>query len=187
MKLTRIFAFIIALTPLAAQAAADNFVIDKAHSNIIFLINHQGFSRMIGRFNDFSGEYTFDEANFANNKAKVVINAQSVDTNHQKRDEHLRGADFFNVKEFPTITISGSKMEKTGEKTGKLTLNVTLLGVTKPAVLDVTLNKKAENKGMLNSGFSAKGSIKRSDFGMKYGLPNVGDEVELIIEVEGKQ
>ncbi|MBI2311411.1 MAG: YceI family protein [Betaproteobacteria bacterium] len=174
----------------AAYAAAEEFDIDPQHSNVVFLIDHLGYSRMVGRFNDFSGDFTFDEANYGTAKVSFAVKTESVDTRHPKRDDHLRSPDFFNAKEFPAMTFRSTRVEKNGDRTAKLIGEVTLLGVTRPVTLDVRFNKRAEhplpayNKVMV-AGFSARGKVKRSDFGMKYALPGVGDEIELIIEVEG--
>jgi polyisoprenoid-binding protein YceI len=184
------FALMIAVFACPTARAAETFKIDKDHTNIVFLVDHLGYSKMVGRFTDFEGQFTFDESSLEANKVTVTIKAESVDTNHKARDDHLRSVDFFNAKEFPTMTFVSTRVERTGEKTGKLHGNVTLLGVTKQVVLDVTFNKRAEHplpryNKVMTAGFSARGSIKRSDFGMKFALGGVGDEIQLIIEVEG--
>jgi polyisoprenoid-binding protein YceI len=171
-----------------APASAANFAIDTTHSNIVFLVNHLGYSRMVGQFQDWSGSFTFDEAKPEASSVKLAIKTESVDTDLQKRDDHLRSADFFNAVEFPEMTFASTGIEVTGENTGKLTGDLTLLGVTKPVTLDVTFNKAATNPwGTFAAGFSATGSLKRSDFGMTTMLGGLGDEIALIIEVEGLQ
>jgi polyisoprenoid-binding protein YceI len=177
-----------ALAP--AAAAADRFAIDTAHSNIVFLINHLGYSNMIGQFQEFGGEFSFDENDPGGASLEVTIKADSVDTDHQKRDDHLRSPDFFNAAEFPEVTFVSTKAEPTGDNTGRISGDFTLLGVTKPVTLDTTFNKKAPHplpayNGVLVAGFSARTKIKRSDFGMTYAIPGVGDEVTLLIEAEG--
>jgi polyisoprenoid-binding protein YceI len=182
----------VALLSAAADkaAAADRFAIDTTHSNVVFLINHLGYSNMIGQFQDFAGEFTFDENDLATASLEVTIKADSVDTDHQKRDDHLRSPDFFHAVEFPEVTFVSTKAERTGDNTGRITGDFTLLGVTKPVTVDVTFNKKAPHplpayNGVLVAGFSARTKIKRSDFGMTYAVPGVGDEVTLLIEAEG--
>jgi polyisoprenoid-binding protein YceI len=170
--------------------AADNFKVDQTHTNFVFLVDHLGYSKMVGRFLDFEGTFTFDENDVAANKINLTIKTASVDTNHKGRDDHLRSPDFFNVKEFPTMTFISTKIEKTGEKSGKVTGNLTLLGVTKPVTLDVVFNKLAPHplpayNKIVTSGFSARGTLKRSDFGMRFALGGLGDEIQLIVEVEG--
>lgn len=174
----------------APPAAAENFKVDPAHAFAVFIVNHLGYSNVIGRFNEIEGSFTFDEGNLAANKVSVTIKTASVDTNDKARDNHLRSADFFNSKEFPTMTFVSTRVEKTGDKTGKLHGNLTLLGVTKAITLDVTFNKMAPHplppyKQILTAGFSARGSVKRSEFGMRYALGGVGDDIALLIEVEG--
>lgn len=170
----------------AAHAAPVSYALDPAHVSVAFIANHLGYSNMIGRFNTVNGSVDYDKDAVENSKLKVVIDTASIDTNHAKRDEHLRSPDFFNAKEFPQMTFTSTKIEKTGEKAGKLTGDLTLLGVTKPVVLDVVFNKDAANPMSKKDtlGFSARGKIKRTDFGMKYGTPNIGDEIDLLVEAE---
>lgn len=170
--------------------AADTFNVDPAHTNVIFSVNHLGYSNMFGQFNKIGGEFVFDEQDISKSKVNVVVDTASVDTDHQKRDDHLRSPDFFNASEFPEMTFTSKSIEKTGENTGKINGELTMLGVSRPISLDVTFNKKAPHplpqyNGVLVAGFSARGSVKRSDFGMKFGVPNLGDEITFFIEVEG--
>lgn len=185
-----VLALMLASVTVPLSQAAETFRLDKEHANVVFLVDHVGLSKMIGRFTDVDGQFTFDESNLEANKVTVTIKTESVDTNHKARDDHLRSVDFFNAKEFPTMTFVSTRVEKTGEKTGKLHGNLTLLGVTKPVVLDVTFNKRGEHpvaryNKVIAAGFSARGTVKRSDFGMKFALGGVGDEVQILIEVEG--
>ena len=175
-----------AMGAVSASAAPVAYKLDPAHTAVVFVVNHLGFSNAIGRFNTVAGDVAFDKDAVQNNSVNVVIDTASVDTNHAKRDEHLKSPDFFNVKEFPKLTFKSTKVEKTGDKSGKLHGELTLLGVTKPVVLDVTFNKDGVSPASKQDtvGFSARGKIKRTDFGMKYGAPNIGDEIELIIEAE---
>lgn len=176
---------------LPAQArAADDFAIDAAHTNILFVIDHLGYSKMFGEFQDFAGDFTFDAEDPAQSKVSITIQSASIDTDHEARDEHLRSPDFFNVEEFPEITFVSTAAEKTGDNSGRITGDLTLLGVTKPVVLDVTFNKMAPHpipsyEGVLVAGFSARTTIDRTEFGMGYAAGAVGNEVELWLEVEG--
>lgn len=167
-------------------AAPQSYSLDPAHTSVGFAISHLGFSQMQGRFNDISGSVSFDAAAPKDTGVKVTLKASSVDTNFAKRDDHLRSPDFFNVKEFPEISFVSSAVEMTGEKTARLTGSLTLLGVSRPVTLDVVFNRQGESPASKKEtvGFSARGSLKRSEFGMKYGIPNLGDTVELAIEVE---
>ncbi|CAO3452302.1 YceI family protein [Azospirillum sp.] len=172
------------LTP--AFAAPVSYKIDPAHTAVAFIVNHIGFSNVIGRFNTVGGDISFDKDAVEKSTVNVTIDSTSIDTNHAKRDEHLRSPDFFNAKEFPKLTFKSTKIEKTGDKTGKLHGDLTMLGVTKPVVLDITFNKDGVSPAskLETAGFSARGTVKRTDFGMKYGAPAVGDDIQLLIEIE---
>lgn len=174
------------VSPVAVQAAPADYQIDMAHTNVLFNVNHLGLSNMLGRFAEFNGQLSFDDENIENSKVSIVINTASIDTFHAKRDEHLRSPDFFNSAEFPEMTFNSTEIQKTGESTAKLIGELTLLGVTKPVTLDLTLNKAGAhpfNKKTV-AGFTATGTIKRSEFGMKYGVPNISDEIALRLELE---
>lgn len=173
------------LTP--GLAAAESYVIDSTHAHAGFRVSHFGYSTTLGQFRDISGTLEFDQTNPATGSVEVTIQTASVDTANDARDEHLRKADFFNVEEFPTMTFKSTNIELTGEKTAKITGDLTLLGVTKPVTLDATFNQAAPHP-MDNTryvaGFSATGSLKRTDFGMAYAAPAISDDIALIIEVE---
>lgn len=179
-------ALLASVASATAQAAPVAYKLDPAHTSVAFIINHLGFANMIGRFNTTSGAVSFDKDAVQNSTLTVAIEAASIDTAHAKRDDHLRSPDFFNVKEFPQITFKSTKIEKTGDKSGKLHGDLTMLGTTKPVVLDVTFNKEGVSPAskLETVGFSARGTVKRTDFGMKYGVPNIGDEIQLLIEAE---
>ncbi|MGY0714398.1 YceI family protein [Azospirillum argentinense] len=172
--------------PMTVQAAPVAYKLDPAHTAVVFIVDHLGFSKAVGSFNTVAGELAFDKDAADKSSLSVTIDTASIDTNHAKRDEHLKSPDFFNVKEFPKLTFKSTKIEKTGDKTGKLHGDLTLLGVTKPVILDVTFNKDGVSPASKQEtvGFSARGTIKRSDFGMKYGVPNIGDDIQIIIESE---
>ncbi len=186
------------LLPLAAAAvfagsfavsaqAADSYTIDPAHTNVLFKVSHLGFSNFIGEFNGTEGTFTFDPADAAASSVDVTIPLDQVSTDVPKLDEHLRSADFFDTATYPTATFKSTAVTVTGETTGTLTGDLTLHGVTKPVTLDVTFNKAAKHPMMdVNvAGFSATGTIKRTEFGITTYAPAVGDDVTLIIEVEG--
>ncbi len=170
-----------------AYAETEQYTFDKAHTQIHFVVNHLGFSNSSGRFLDFDGGFTFDRTDPAKSSIDVTIKTAGLEMNDQKWNEHLKGADFFNVEKFPTMTFKSTAIEVTGENTANITGDLTLLGVTKPVVLAVTHNKSGKHPfgDKYVSGFSATASLKRSDFGMNYGLPMVGDDVKINIEVEG--
>ncbi len=173
-----------------AQAAPQDFVIDGSHSHIVFLVDHLGYSKNVGRFQEFSGEFTMDEDAPENSSVSVTIQSTSVFTDHAERDEHLRSPDFLNAQEFPTITFESTGVEVTGENTAEVTGDFTMMGQTHPVMLDVTFNRVAPHPlpqydGVLTAGFSARGSLQRSQWGMDTFVPAIGDDIDLIIEIEG--
>jgi polyisoprenoid-binding protein YceI len=173
----------------ATAAYTADYTIDPTHSHIVFMIDHLGFAKIVGLFSEFSGTLSFDPNNVPAGKLNVTIKAESLQTQFAPRDKDLKGADWFNTTEFPEITYVGSQFAKMDEHRGTVTGKLTLHGVAKPVTLDVVVNKVGQNPlDKINSvGFSARGALKRSDFGMKTFLGAIGDEVDLIIEIEAKQ
>lgn len=170
----------------ALPAAAETYTIDKGHTHILFEVSHLGFSTTHGEFLEFDGEFDFDPDAPENSRISVTIDTASIDTGHAERDEHLRNADFFDVEEYPTMTFETTGVEVTGENTAELTGDLTLLGVTQPVTLDVQLNAMGPHpfQDKTVAGFTATGTINRSDFGMTYAAPAVGEEVDIVIEME---
>ena len=172
-----------------AAAGAADYVIDLTHSHILFMVDHLGFAKMVGVFTNFGGNFSLDPENVAASKLAVTIKADSLQTQFAARDKDLKGADWFNIIEFPEMTFVGTEFASKDERTGTITRNLTLRGTTKPVTLDVVLNKIGQNPldKQNSAGLSARGTLKRSDFGMKAFLGPIGDEVDLIIEIEAKQ
>lgn len=180
--------------PFAASAQVENYMVDPYHTYPHFELEHLGTAMIRGRFDKTSGKFTLDRA--AKTAAlEVVIQADSVTTGDndrgsrpRTRDEHLKTADFFNVSEFPTIAYRSTAVKFAGDNPDTIEGNLTLLGVTKPLALKVEKWKcqpdpRVQGKRFMCGG-NASGSFKRSDYGMKFGIPNVGDEVKLWIMVE---
>ena len=169
-----------------AQAAPVEYEFDTVHSQIIFFVDHLGFAKSEGEFLDFDGMFIFDQENVENSKLDVQIETASIDMDNEPWDKHMKNADFFDVEKYPHMTFKSTAIEKTGEDTGKVTGDLTILDVTRPVTLDVKLNKAGTHprSGKQHAGFSATGMIKRSDWGMTYGVPAVGDDVEIRIEIE---
>ncbi len=182
----------IAAIPFAAPAQVENYTLDPIHSFVNFGIDHLGFTTIYGRFNKSTGKGTLD---VAGKKASldVTIEAASVDTGDndkgsraRSRDEHLRAADFFNVAEFPRIAFKSTNVHFSGDAPSEIEGSLTMLGITKPLTLKVDRWKCGAhpfNKRAMCGG-NASGSLKRTDFGMKFGVPNIGDEVRLMINFE---
>lgn len=177
----------IALLPLGSLQAAD-FTIDPGHTYASFAVNHLGFSTMRGKFNEQKGTMKYDPAS-KSAEVSIEIAAASIDTGHDKRDEHLRGPDFLNAVEFPTITFESTGATWNGDKLATVTGNLTILGVSKPVTLTIDAINCGEHpfNKKYTCGFDASGSIKRSDFGVNYGIPNIGEVLDLQIEVEASQ
>lgn len=180
-------AFGLFVLPTQAQAQIEKYTFDKAHTQILFFVNHLGFSMSQGEFHDYDGHFIIDRGEPANSSVQVQIMTESIDMDDEKWDAHMKNEDFFDVEKFPTMTFDGQKVEVTGENTANVTGDLTLLGVTKPVTLAVTHNKSDVHpfSGKYVAGFSATGTINRSDFGMTYGVPGVAEEVQVRIEVEG--
>lgn len=173
--------------PVFTANAAEKFLLDSTHASVLFGVSHLGFSKTFGRFNTVEGAFTLDADTPEKSSVVVTIDAASLDTNHAKRDEHLRGAEFFDVAQFPNLTYKSTSVKRTGEKTATVTGDLTMHGVTKPVPLEVTLVNTGPNpmdNTKIVAGFSARGTLKRSDFGMAYATPVLGDDVEIIIEVD---
>ncbi len=172
-------------TLAAVPAHADSYTIDAKHTFPSFELSHLGFSTQRGRFNETKGSISFDKA-AQTLTADIRIKAASVDTGLDKLEEHLRGPDFFNAEVFPEITFKGTSAKFDGERPVVLGGEFTLLGVTRP--LNLTLNNfRCGMHPRLQKevcGADASATIKRSDFGMTYALPAVGDSVRLLIQVE---
>jgi len=153
------------------------------HSTVIFRVNHMGTSWVYGRFDDVSGTFTVDEKS---PEFDISVNADSVDTNNKQRDTHLKSADFFSVKEFPTITFKSTSVTSTGEKKFDVTGDLTLHGVTKSITVPIDFVGAAESKQMgSRAGYEALFSVKRSDYGMDKMVGPVGDEIHLTVSFEG--
>ena len=181
---------LLALTlPLGARA--DSYLIDPSHTSIIFGISHMGYSYTYGRFSiDKSSNFMWDSANPAASRFQLAIPVSSLDTNDQQRDDHLRGADFFNAKQFPHIVFQSTSVRPMPQNpsgfTHEVVGNLTLHGQTKQVT--IPLKKMGEGSGPMGnyrSGFFCQTTIKRSDFGMTNMLPAVGDQVAITISFEG--
>ena len=180
-----------------AAAKPEKYEIDPEHVTFAMQVSHIGYFDMIGLFTEGSGSFTFDEKALSVSDIKVTVKTASFFSGHQKRDDHVRSADFLNAKEFPEMVFIGKSSERTGERTGKINGELTLRGVTRPLSLDVIWNKSGEypfGGGLFGGkpyviGLNARGTLNRSDFGMTYAVENglVGDRVELILGFEARR
>ncbi|MDP9127808.1 MAG: YceI family protein [Pseudomonadota bacterium] len=175
--------------PLPQPATPGAYQLDPNHASITFKISHLGFSRYTGRFDKMEGTLNFDANAPEKSALDVTIYPNSVDTNNVKLEEELRGDKFFDVIKWPRATFQSTKIERTGPTTGKVTGDLTFMGATHPVTLDVTMIGSGVHPMTKKAavGFSATGTIHRSDFGLTNLLPMVGDDVTLEIEAEFDQ
>lgn len=177
----------LALFSTAALAAAETYTIDGTHTQAEFTWNHFGFSNPSGNFDKIEGTITYDAADPTQSSVDVTIAIDSINTHVEKLDKHMLSADMFDVEKYPTATFKSTKVEKgDGEGRFKVTGDLNLHGVTKAVVLDTTLNLAADHpmKKVPTIGFDATTTIKRSDFGINYAVPNVSDEIRIKITTE---
>ena len=179
-------AALVAATPFFSPlVTAADYEFDKVHTQILFSVSHLGFSTSTGAFVEFDGGFSFDPDNIADASVNVVIQTDSVDMNDATWNEHLHDKKWFDVETHPTMTFTSSGVTPTGEKTMDILGNLTIKGVTKPIVLNATLNKIGEAFGSERIGFDATATLDRSDFGVSNYLPAIPAEVQLRITVEG--
>lgn len=185
--------FALCLVAFAAHAQPARYQIDPEHFSVGFLVDHLGYAKVLGMFRESSGAYAFDEKAGALSDVRIVIDSRTVTTFHRRRDQHLTSPDFLNSGEFREIVFKGATAKRTGERTFVVDGQLEMIGKTQPVTLNVTWNKsgKYELPGAdaYVMGVSARGSFKRSAFGMNYGVANgwVGDTVDLILEFEAKR
>lgn len=177
---------LVAALVAASRSTADDYKLDTSHTSLIFGVKHMEFSYTYGRFNKVEGTYVLD-ADPAKCSFALLVDASSIDTNDAKRDEHLRGPDFFNAGQFPVIMFKSTKVELGADPSiYNVTGDLTLHGVTKPVTLE--LKKLGEGKGMtgdFRTGFITQSKLNRSEFDMKGYIPGIGDEVAITISFEG--
>jgi len=177
---------------LPVMASAATWTIDPDHSNIGFKVRHLMVSNVKGSFDKHTGSVDINDKDITKSKVEVSIDTNSINTNVQKRDEHLRSADFFDVAKFPTMTFVSKKVAKAGKDRLKVTGDLTLHGITKEVVLDVEqLSKESKDPwGNLRRGTTASTKINRKDFGLVWnkaletGGVAVGEEVTITLEIE---
>jgi polyisoprenoid-binding protein YceI len=174
--------------PGLVEAAAERYVIDPEHLSIGFKAAHLGYADVLGLFLEGQGSFTYDEDARALGAVEAIVRASSVFTHHQARDEHLRSGEFLDAAAHPLIRFVMTSAEPTGERSGEVRGDLTLRGITRPVVLEVTLNKAGASPldGSYRLGVSARTTIKRSEWEMTYAVENgwVSDAVPLTIEFE---
>ncbi|MGJ7484806.1 YceI family protein [Variovorax sp. LT2P21] len=179
----------LSLAALTAAAQPARYMLDPEHIGLGFLVEHIGYAKVLGSFRTARGSYQFDETTGTLGEVRIEVDTRSVFSNHAARDRHLQSAEFLNTAEFPRMVFTATGARRTGERSFEIAGQLELLGRTQPLVLLATWNKSGLSpiaKGSYVMGVSARGSFKRSAYGMRYGVANgwVGDDVQLLIEFE---
>jgi len=168
-----------------AQAADGEYKVDGLHSSAMFRVKHQGVAYFYGRFNKISGSFTIDAAKPEATMIDAKVDVDSIDTNSTGRDTHLKGQEFFSAKEFAEITFKSTSAKKGEGSKIAVTGDFTMHGVTKPITIQVDATGQGKGRGGPIAGLETSAVIKRSDFGMKFMLDALGDEVTIYISLEG--
>jgi polyisoprenoid-binding protein YceI len=173
---------------VSAQAAPVTYKLDPGHTMVLFSWNHFGYSNPIADFGLGDGTLVFDEQHPAQSSVDVTLPLANLDTHVPALDKHLKEADFFDADKYPTVTFKSTKVQPLGGHKFKVTGDLTVHGVTKPVVLDATLNKVGPHPMTKAQaiGFDATATLKRSDFGVGAYVPNVSDEITIRITTEGE-
>ena len=175
--------------PAPATAARASFVADAVHSGVVFSVMHAQATRFYGRFNKITGDFTLDGDDAAASSFNFEVDLDSVYTGNANRDQHLKSADFFNVAQFPAAKFTSSSVKATGDGAWEVTGALSLHGQTRDVT--ATLEKTGEGtfRGNPVTGIEARFTIKRSGFGMTYGIEGggLGDEVTVIVSIEGRE
>lgn len=185
IKKVMIATVVLFLLPISVFAS-ETYTIDPMHTYVLWHISHFGYSVQVGKFTMIEGQITVDDKKPEKSIVNVTIPMNNIVTGIPKLDEHLSSPDFFNVQKYPTATFKSDKVVVTGKNKGKVYGTLTLLGVSKPVVLDVVLLKEGVHpmKNVKSLGFAATTTIKRSDFGISKYVPALGDEVQIDIGSE---
>jgi polyisoprenoid-binding protein YceI len=183
-------ALLLSLAPTLALAATSTWNVDASHSQVGFAVKHLVISNVRGEFGAYQGKLVLDESDVTKSTVEATIDVSSISTKVADRDAHLKSADFFDVAKYPSITFKSTKVAKAGKDELKVTGDLTLHGVTKPVVLDVSTSP--EVKGMFGEtrrGFAATTTIDRKDYGLTWNKlveagPAVGDQVRIVLDLE---
>lgn len=175
-------------TAIPAAAAPENYVIDTrgAHAFVQFKISHLGFSWLYGRFDDFEGTFTFDPEAPETSSVEVDIRTDSIDSNHQRRDDHLRGEDFLQVADHPVASFRSTAFEPNGDGRYRLVGELSLLGQTREVAIDVEQTGAGEDPwGGFRRGFHGTTTLTLADWGIDYELGPEARTLEMILSIEG--
>jgi polyisoprenoid-binding protein YceI len=181
---------LVAAATSVSMAQAAHYEIDGSHSHVGFKVRHL-VSKLPGEFKEFEGTFDFDDKKPEDSKVVFKVKTASVYTNNEKRDDHLKGEDFFDVSKYPEMKFESATVTKAGKDKYKLKGNLTIRGVTKPVTFDVVYSGTAKDPwGNQRAGFTATTKINRKDFGLVWnkaldqGGLMIGDDVEITLEIE---
>ncbi len=186
----KLVAALLSVTPVLALAAPTTWAIDPTHSQVGFAVKHLVISNVRGEFSKYQGKVKLDDRDITRSTVEATIDVDSVDTKVADRDAHLKSPDFFDAAKYPTMTFKSTRITKSGPDTLKVTGDLTLRGVTKPVVLDVTTTPEVKGMyGETRRGFAATTKINRKDFGLTWNKaieagPAVGDQVTIALDLE---
>jgi polyisoprenoid-binding protein YceI len=186
----KLLASLLALSPALALAAGTTWNVDPSHSQVGFTVKHLVISNVRGDFSKYAGQVVLDDADVTRSTVEATIDVNSVDTKVADRDAHLKGPDFFDAAKYPSMTFRSTKVAKAGKDALKVTGDLTLHGVTRPVVLDVTTTPEVKGLyGETRRGFSAMTKLSRKEFGLAWNKlveagPAVGDQVTVALDLE---
>jgi len=173
------------LTALAATARADDYKSDPVHSFVVFDVHHLGAGYVYGTFGGPEGAVTFSPDDLTQTSFDLSVDVDSLSTRNDRRDNDLKGPDFFDVKQFPTMTFKSKSVTKTGDNAMSVTGDLTLKGVTKTITVPIEYTGTGSMMGQTRAGFRADFTINRSDYGMvKDPAPMIADEIHIIVAIE---
>ena len=175
-----------AIAPKTALAADYKVDVKGAHAFVQFKIKHLGYSWLLGRFNTFDGDFSYDDKSPNSAKINIEIDTKSIDSNHAERDKHLKGEDFLNVSSFPKATFVSNNIKFSDDENAIVTGEFTLKGVTKTISFPVVkIGEGQDPWGGYRAGFSGTTSFKLADYGISYNLGPASTHVEMALHIEG--
>jgi polyisoprenoid-binding protein YceI len=176
----------LAISMATASAAPVTYELNAAHTDVTFTISHAGFTMKHGSFADVSGTLRLDADRLEASSVDVLVAIKSIYTSHAKRDQDLQGPKFLDAAQFPTMHFASTKVVALSPSNLDITGDLTLHGVTRQIVLHSKVNMigKSPFGGGQTAGFTALGTLKRSDYGVKEGIPMIGDDVAILIDAE---
>ncbi len=183
-------ALALSLASSPALSEARDYRIDRSHAAVSFTVSHVGFSDTLGRFREFDADIRFDpdDPTASDNRVEFVIQAASIDTDWERRDDHIRSSDFLDADAHPEIRFVSTSIEPLGDDADgrpmvRLVGDMTMRGATRPAAFDVVMNRRGEMRGREVIGFSATGTVDRTEFGIDF-LPAIGAEIQVWVSLE---